>query len=511
MDIGSMVGQAADRFGDRLAVAYRSDDETQTRTFEELNAESNQIANGLLDIGIGTGDVVSIYAQNSIEFVETFFAAQKLGAIAMPINIRLDASDVEYVLEDASPSCLLADSSLLEKRKRAEEVLASYDAPLYTFGESEYVSHEELVHGSTQKPGLPVDGETIDGYFYTSGSTGNPKGVIHTHSDRVMINMNVISELGLRHSDVNVLPLPLYHSGPLYSGFVPYLQFGIPTIIFDQFDPEATLEAVDEWDATVLGGVPAQYDRLTKVDNIEEYDLSSLRFWWYSGAPMTEGVLERCRSHLCDRHSVIYGATEIGPPVSILPPEKSDEYPNSCGTGMSYQRIRIVEPDGKPDPDATMPPGSTGELICKGVSVMNKYLNLPAKTEQSLIDGWYFTGDLAARDENGYIWVKGRKDGMIISGGENIYPSEIENIVLEHEAVDDVAVLGVESDEWGQTPKAYIVPANGDSVDRETIVDYCRNSSLADYKRPREIAVVPEIPRNSSGGSVLKSELRSLE
>ncbi len=142
---------------------------------------------------------------------------------------------------------------------------------------------------------------------------------------------------------------------------------------------------------------------------------------------------------------------------------------------------------------------------------MNEYLNLAEKTENSLVDDWYFTGDLAMRNEDGYIWVKGRKDGMIISGGENIYPSEIENVVLEHERVDDVAVLGVEHDEWGQTPKAYIVPVNGDSIDRETIIDYCRNSSLADYKRPREVAVVPEIPRNSSGGSVLKDELRSLE
>ncbi|WP_254533080.1 class I adenylate-forming enzyme family protein [Natrinema gelatinilyticum] len=511
MDIGRMISESADRFGNRLAVACQSVNETRTRTFEELEAESNQIANGLLEIGIGTGDVVAIYAHNSIEFVETFFATQKVGAIVMPINVRLDASDVEYVLEDADPTCLIADSNLVEDHESVEQVLASYESPLYTYGDSNYLSYEELVNGSTKQPGLPVSGETIDGYFYTSGSTGKPKGVVHTHSDRVLVCMNMIAEFGLRHTDVNVLPLPLFHSGPLYTGFVPFIQFGVPTVIFEQFDPEATLEAVEEWDATVLGGVPAQYDRITKVDSIEEYDLSSLRFWWFSGAPMTDELIDRCRTHLCDRHSVVYGATEVGPPISVLPPEQSDVSPRSCGTGFSYQQIEIVDPDGEPDPSATVPPGTTGEIICKGASVMNGYLNRPERTTESIVDGWYFTGDLAYKDEDGYIYVEGRKDDMIISGGENIYPTEIENVLLQHDDLEDVAVVSVDHDEWGQAPKAYVVPTNGRSIDEDDLVEYCRESSLADYKRPRAVATVPEIPRNPSGGSVIKDELRELE
>lgn len=506
-DVGQMLEQSANRFGDRTATLFVTPDETRTRSFEELDTHANQVGNGLLASHIGKGDAVGLLARNCPEFVSLFFGAQKIGARITPINVRFGETDVNYVVRDADLDCLVVQRDLLD-------VVA--DPPLdeenifVIGGHDEYTSFEQLKEASETNPGERVGPDAIDGYYYTSGSTGDPKGVLHTHSDRIFTNLNVAAEFGLRRSDVNVTPLPLFHSGPLYTGLVPFIQYGVPTVYFPEFDPELVLETVADRDGTILGGVPAQYDQLTSVDGVEEYDLDSLRFWWVSGAPLTEDLRERCRNTLSDRHSIVYGATEAGPPISILPPEESAGSPGSCGTGLMAHEVRIVDPDGDSDPDATVPPGKTGELVVRGESVMHGYLNRPEETERAFVDDWFFTGDLARQDGDGYIYIQGRKDDMIISGGENVYPAEIEDVLRRHDAIDDVAVVPVSHDKWGQTPKAFVVPENGSSLTPEDVEAFCKQSSLADYKRPREIAVVAEIPRNPSGGSVLKDELESL-
>jgi fatty-acyl-CoA synthase len=512
MDIGQMVSQSAARFGDDLAVACISDDGTRTRTFSSLDATSNRVANGLLEAGVGFGDSLALLSHNSIEFVDTFFATQKLGVKVTPVNVRFDASDVAHVLEEADPDCIVAEPELLADLDGIDAVFDERSIDVYAVGgHDEYRSYAALTEASADPPGITVGPDAVDGYFYTSGSSGRPKGVVHTHSDRVVVNMNVVAEFGLRHDDANCCPLPLFHSGPLYTGFVPFVQFGVPTVLTRRFDPELTLDAVEEWDVTVLGGVPAQYHRIVDAATEGDWDLETLRFWWVSGAPLTESLRERCREHLCDAHSIVYGATEVGPPVSTLPPEESDEHPASCGTGHMCQAVRVVDPDGEKDPDATVGPGETGELVVTGESVMERYLDRPGTTDEVLVDGWYFTGDLARRDEDGYLTVEGRKDDMLISGGENIYPAEVENVLADHPAVEDVAVLGVEHEAWGEAPKAFLVTRGDASLDAASIEAYCRESRLADYKRPREVAFVPEIPRNPSGGSVLKDELLGSE
>lgn len=507
MEIGLMLEQSAARFGEKLAVAVVDDGDANMHTFESLDTASNRIANGLLKAGIGYGNPVALLSRNSIQFVETLFATQKIGAPVVPVNARFDVNDVTYVLDDVDPVAVVVEEAFVED-SNIESLLRNRDCSVFVVGRhDEFPSYVDLSDGSTIPPGVPVDGDTVDGYFYTSGSSGRPKGVVHRHSDRLFVNMNIISELGLRHSDVNCNPLPLFHSGPLYTGFMPFVQFGVPSIIFREFDAEATLKAIEQWDATVLGGVPAQYNRLSKAAEDGDFGLDSLRFWWVSGAPMTEQLRDRCRETLCSEFSNIYGATEMGPPVSTLPPEECDERPESCGNGHMGQEIRVVEPDG--DADSVVEPGETGELIVRGESVMDRYLNRPEMTAEVMANGWYYTGDIARRDDEGYLYVEGRKDDMIISGGENLYPTEVEDVLLEHEAVDDVAVIGVDHEEWGQTPKAFVV-AN-DDIGPDHVVDHCLTSDLADYKRPREVILVPEIPRNPSGGSVLKDELRAMD
>jgi len=508
MDIGTLVHQSADRFGDDLALVLDAPDGVERHSFRSIDRASNRVANGLLSEGIGSGDPVAILSHNSTAFFETFFATQKIGAPIVPINVRFDAGDVEHVLDDVEPAALVAQPDLLASLDRSREIVEEADLEVFLTDDDSYRDFAELAEAAADPPGIAVDESTVDGYFYTSGKTGRPKGVVHTHGDRVFANMNVIAEFGLRRSDVNVEPLPMFHSGPLYTGFVPFFQFGVPTILSEQFDPARTLAAVEEYGGTVLGGVPAIYDRVADAAAEGDYDLDSLRFWWVSGAPLTDDVRSRCRAELCEQYSIVYGATEIGPPVSTLPPEESAEYPDSCGTGHMGQRVRVVESTGERDPDATVEPGEAGELIVSGESVMERYLNLPEQTEDVLIDGWYFTGDIARRDAESYLYIEGRADDMIISGGENIYPSEIESVLQSHPEIRDVAVLGVEDEQWGQTPKAFVV--TDVDLDAEAVIGYCRKSDLADYKRPRKVTFVDEIPRNPSGGSVLTDELRAM-
>lgn len=510
MNVGDLLAQSADRFGDDTAVVHISEAGTETLSFRELDVRSNRIANGFLDAGIGSGDAIALLAHNSVEFFEVFFASQKIGAPIVPISVRLDPADVAYIVKDAAPDCLVADPGLLSQDGGADGDGVT-DVPVYAIdGGGEHRAYDDLRRASADPPGIAVDPDTIDSYCYTSGRTGRPKGVVHRHSDRIYSNVNLIAEFGLRHGDVNVNPLPLFHSGPLYTGFVPFVQFGIPTITLREFDPERTLRAIDEWDATVLGGVPAQYNRLVDAAREGEYDLSSLRFWWVSGAPLSEELRQQCYETICDTHSIVYGATEVGPPISTLPPEASQDRPGSCGTGHMGQRVRIVTADGDRDPDATVGAGQRGELIVRGESVMDRYLDRPERTDRAFVDDWYFTGDIAYRDEDGFLYVEGRKDDMIISGGENIYPAEIEDTLLGHPDIEDAAVLGVTHEKWGETPKAFIVRSRPDALDAADVEEYCRESSLADYKRPREVAFVAEIPRNPSGGSVLEGELRSM-
>ncbi|RBI59989.1 hypothetical protein DMJ13_20085 [halophilic archaeon] len=512
MNVGDIVRQSATRFGDATALRCLSGDAEVAVTFEELHRRSNRVANGLIDHNIGFEDPVALLSHNSPEFLELFFATQKIGAIFTPINARSSLGDVEYILADADPDYLVVESELLESISGLTEELRDGDVEVIVVGQhEEFGDFDELRTADETMPDRAVDGETIDGYYYTSGHTAKPKGVIHTHEHRLFFCPGLIAEFGIRRSDVNLNPFPLFHSGPLFTALVPMLQFGIPTVLLRQFDPESVLSAIDRYSVTVFGGSPAMLDRVAQYDTLSDHDLSSIRFWWYSGAPMTDQVRERCVEAFGNSFSEIYGATEVGPPISVLPPDESGAYPGSCGTGLPNQQIRLVDPDGDADPTATVGPGETGELICKGSSVMEGYLNKPAETEDALVDGWFFTGDLAERDDDGYLHIEGRKDDMIISGGENIYPAEIENVLLESDKIEDVAVIGVPHERWGQTPKAYIATAAGIELSTADVERLCRESDLADFKRPREVVFVKKIPRNPGGGSVLKSQLEELD
>jgi fatty-acyl-CoA synthase len=340
MDIGKLIRQSAERFGDNPAVWFIDEEREKTLSFEDIENRSNRIAHGLQSVGIGKGDCVALISHNSPEFLDTFFATQKLGAIITPVNARLTADEIEYILSDADPTIIVVESELLESKEGLSDRLEATESEMFVIGDSAAVGDSETYHPFTSlmsadssDTDVDIDADTVDGYFYTSGHTGKPKGVIHTQGDRIFLNMNLLAELGIRRSDINLHPFPLFHSGPLHTSLVPFIQFGVPTVLMRSFDPERMLECIDEYEATVVGGAPAMLDELIRVGGVDEYDLDSVRFWWFSGAPLTETVRDRCIDLFGEEYSEIYGSTEVGPPISVLQPE---EAPASGST------IRIV-------------------------------------------------------------------------------------------------------------------------------------------------------------------------
>lgn len=513
MDVGEILSISAERFENQPAVHLCSPSEHDTISYLELDRQSNRVANGLKKIGLEEGDSLGLLSRNSEGFLEIFFASQKLGIIIVPINPRSTASEVEYIISDAGIDSLVIQEEIIETTAGLEEVVNDSVENQFIIGAEDKGSYAQLRDSSTKKPDDSIRPNAIDGYYYTSGNTGDPKGVVHTHSDRVEVCTINNAELGFTSEDVALMPMPLFHSGPLHAGFLPNIQAGVPTVLTRRFEPEFVFECIERYEATNIGGVPAQFNSLVECEDRTGYDVSSLQYWWFSGAPMSESLRKQCQEVFCEQYSEIYGTTETGPPITLLRPEESQDHPDSCGNGRLNHRVRVVETDLEdgPDPEATVPQGEIGEIIVKGPTIMNQYLGLPDQTNEVLIDGWYFTGDLAYKDKNGYFHIQGRKDSMIISGGENIYPSEIEDVLLEHPDIADIAVIGVSHEKWGSTPKAYVVVKQDRTLTESEVLEYCRESSeLANYKSPTEVAFVDGIPRNPGGGSVLTSELKEI-
>lgn len=508
MDVGRLLACAAERFDDRPAVTVlEQDGEDNQCTYRELEDASRQLANGLLEKEIGFGDPVAILADTSLRFIQLYFAAQKIGAIPAPMNTRASTAEIEELLDLIDPAALIVDGGQLAERNglRPDGIRNVAIDDRSDSIPSGWRSIEELTDHSRDPPGIEVGPDAVDGYFFTSGSSGTPKGVVHTHRDRVIGSLNVSAAFGIRYDDVHLMALPLFHAGPLFTGLLPFLTAGAHTVLQRSFDPRGVLEAISIFEATVVGGVPAQYGKLLDVEDHEKHDCSSVRFCWFSGAPMTDHRRERCQETFSTDLVNVYGSTEAGPPISIGIPGAGRD----IGYGFALHRYRIVDPN-QGDPTAECPTGEPGELIVTGPSVMERYLDRPQLTAQRIVGEWLFTGDLAWRDEDGAIHIEGRKDETIISGGENIAPAEIEEILDRHPNVSDVAVIGMANDEWGEVPKAFVVTTDNPLTEQE-VIDFVQESELASFKRPREVAFVDEIPRNPSGGSVRVEELRALD
>ncbi|MXV63162.1 long-chain-fatty-acid--CoA ligase [Natronorubrum sp. JWXQ-INN-674] len=510
--IADTLEQTVDRHPNRDAIIYPRKD--QRWSYAEFDERVNRLATALLDAGIEKGDRVATVLHNGSEMALTVYACAKIGAVFTPLNFRLPAGEIEYIVNDAEADLLLFEAetqAAVEGARSSLETVEEYvyiddDVPAYASG-----FYNLLESSPAERPDVAVTEDDAYAFIYTSGTTGRPKGVVHEHRSMVEHNLLCIAEMNVTRDDVGLSMMPLYHCAELHCNLFPRVHRGAATVIHHEFEPEAALEAIDEYDVSVLFAAPTAWNALSLSAAESDVDVSSLRLGLYGAAPMPEQVLDNCREHLCEDYVQAYGMTEIGPAGVFQPPEDQVSKQGSAGLPALNHEIRVVEPDA--DPDRTVEGGEIGEILIAGPCTMREYWNRPEATERSLreADGttWYYTGDLGYRDDDGYLYVVDRKDDMIVSGGENIYPAEVEDALFSHEAVEEAAVVGEPDEEWGELVVAYVVADETVSAD-ELDSFVVESDRLADFKRPRAYYFVDELPKNPSG-KIQKFKLRDDE
>jgi acyl-CoA synthetase (AMP-forming)/AMP-acid ligase II len=500
MDIGRSVTVHAKRNPNKLAVIY----ENETYTYKEINKEVNRVANSFLSVGMKKGDKIALMMKNSPLFFIAYFAIMKVGAIAVPINFRLATPEVAHILKDSEVRICLYDE---EYRSLIAE--ASTDCPLLqrtiNVGDGSQNRHDSYVSFlslNDQEPNVYVDDKDDCQILYTSGTTGRPKGVLFDHHRVFQVGVCVMGMMMINHSDVMLHTAPLFHCAQLNLCMLPATYVGATQVIHKEFRAEKVLEDIERYRVSFFFGVPTMYNFLLHAPNANKYDVSSVTRCAYGAAPMPPTLIEG--SMKLFGHKKFYnicGQTEAGPGGVVLYPEEHEKKLGASGKAMLNTFVRVVNDAGK---DVKV--GEVGEFLIKGETVMKKYYNNPKATAETLRDGWLYTGDLATIDEDGFLTLVDRKKDMIISGGENIYSTEVEQVLYAHSSILEVAVVGVVDEQWGESVLAYAVPKKGVKLDHDDILEHSERH-LARYKLPKKIVEIDALPRNPSG-KVLKHVLR---
>lgn len=503
MDIGTLVSRAAHRFGDRIAVEGPGGD----RTFRELGERVTRLANALAAQGLQPGDRVLDLQTNTTAYLETDLAIRSAGLVRAALNHRLHPTDWERIARDSGARALVYDARFAEET----EALRGGLETVLVVGEGPGTPLERVIAEAPADP-LPVlPDSALCGLHYSSGTTGHPKGAQRTHRNWMASVVNMTTDvLGgpPGPDDAYVHAGPITHTSGLF--VLPFLVAGARQIILPAWDPEAFLEAVQERGATHTALVPTMVSRLLAVPGIDRSRLVGLKMMAYAGAPMPPEQMRQAFERLTPNLVQYYGLVEAIPPVTVLDAHDharglagETDLLTSAGRPALGVEIAVVDEAG-----AVVAAGETGEVITRGDHVMAGYWNAAEREDLSktLRDGWLHTGDLGRMSEDGHLWLVDRKGDMIISGGYNIYPREVEEVIAEVPGVAEVAVVGAADADWGQRVVALVTARSGETVDEAAVLEHCR-SRMAAYKKPKEIRVVSELPLNSTG-KVAKKVLR---
>jgi fatty-acyl-CoA synthase len=473
-------------------------------TYGEMAGRAVRLAGGLAARGVGGGDVVALLSYNCPEFLETIFAANYLGAVAMPINWRLAAPEVRYILGHSGARALVADGSLIELADEATRgiestlVRASVGSP----AGAGWIGLADLRATPGDPVPLPAAADDVHRLMYTSGTTGRPKGVMITHANLAWKNLAHIIEFGFTGSDLGLACGPLYHVGALDLTTTSLIAAGATVIIHRAFDPSEVIDELERSRVTTVWLAPAMVNAIMALPDIEQRDLSSVRVIINGGEKMPIPLIERLqRTFPSAWFADAYGLTETVSGDTFLDRDSMVTKLGSVGRPCLYLELDIWDEQG-----ASVPPGVRGEIVMRGPKVFKGYWKDPDATVAAFTGGWFHTGDVGVRDEDDYLWIVDRFKDMIVSGGENIASSEIERVLYEHDAVLEAAVVGRPDDRWGEVPVAYVVLRPGAGATADLLAEHCR-AQLARFKVPKEITFLEALPRNPSG-KVLKRHLR---
>lgn len=481
---------------DKVALVYRG----QATTYRELARRTNRLAHGLRSLGVGRGDRVAYLGLNSTPFIETLFAVAKLGAVFLPCNTRLSAGETEYILADSGATTLVWDEPFGETMGpdfagwKLQQVSVS--------GKDGLTSLEGLIESGSDEPlDEQVAHEDLFMLQYTSGTTGYPKGVMLTHGNITWNVYNLIVDVDLGADEVCLLNGPLFHTATLNQILLPTLLKGGRCLVEEAWDTDRTLDLIESEGVTFMFGVPTTMLNMVQHPRWAETDKHTLRSIIGAGAPLPEPLLQAfADSGLPALQG--YGLTESSPGATMLRAADSMRKIGSAGTSCFWTDVRVVDDRGRP-----VTADESGEVLVQGPNVTPGYWQLPEATADVFTeDRWLRTGDMARVDDEGYIYIVDRLKDMIISGGENIYPAEVETALYENPAIAEAAVIGVPDERWGEVPRAVIVLREGHTTTEADVLARL-DGRLARYKRPKSVVFLDALPHNASG-KLLKRELR---
>ncbi len=496
----SVLEHHAARTPDRPVVVCGGEDVP----YAALLDRSLRFAGGLAGCGVGPGDVVGLLSYNSVELLATIFAANSLGAAAMPINWRLAAPEVRYLLEHSQARALVCDAELLDLGATAADGLDLARVAVPADGHDArpgWARFDDLV-ASEPAERVPVGGDAVHRLMYTSGTTGRPKGVMITHANLAWKNAAHVTELGFTADDVGLACGPLYHVGALDLVTTSLVSVGATTVVHRTFDAAAVVDEIERSRVTCVWMAPAMLRAVLDEPGVDERDLSSVRLIIAGGAQLPIPFVDRLeRTFPSAWLADAYGLTETVSGDTFLDRASTRTKLGSVGRPCVYLDLEVWGDDGRP-----VGPGERGEVVLRGPKVFAGYWRDPEATARAFEGGWFHTGDVGVVDDDGYLFIVDRLKDMIISGGENIAGSEVERVLDEHPDVLEVAVVGRPHERWGEVPVAFVVPRPGATPSADELVAHCRGQ-LARFKVPADVTFLDELPRNPSG-KVLKRELR---
>jgi len=500
MIIGKVLAQRAYITPHREALIFKD----RVLTYHQLNQRVNRLANALLKLGVNQGERIGILMHNCNEFVETYFAASRIGAVLVPLNVRLAAPELDFILNDCGISEFFFGSSLEERvseMKYPEKVRHLICAGPSSLPNT--IDYDKFIEeAGDEEPSTSVNEDDLNVVIYTSGTTGYPKGAMLTHRGMYFAGVDLLIGLHYQYPDRCLLLGPFFHTGSI-TPFLGHVLRGICTIIMDKFEPEGAIRLIQEKRARIMVGVTPIMKMLLQVSGLESYDLDCWEIAILAGSPLPYSLIEEAHERIGVLCQNLWGLTEMCGPGSLMNIEDIFSRPECAGKPYFNVDIRIVSPNGE-----DLPPEELGEIVVRGPNMMKGYWNRPEATAETIREGWLFTGDMGKLDKDGYLYVLDRKKDMILSGGENIYPAEIERVIREMPGVADASVIGVPDEKWGEVPKAFIEKGEEGPPTSEEVVAFCR-SKLAGYKVPKQIVFIDELPRSPSG-KVLKKDLRTI-
>lgn len=509
MNLSMLLTKTARLFPDKPAFIHGE----RQLTFAQFAARVNRLANALRTLGLKQGDNVAILQYNYPETYESLFACFKNGLGAVPINFRLHPKEISFIVDHSESRAVILSSEFNDSILAVRDRIPKVDHLITLAGAGgDLLDYETLLRNASDEfADVDVAPDDLAWLFYTSGTTGMPKGAMLTHRNLLAMSMNFYADIapGFTPEDVILHAAPLSHGSGLYG--LPNIGKGATSVILasKSFEPEMVFQAIEQYRVTNMFVAPTMIKMLIDHEALANYDLSSLRALNYGGAPMLVEDLKQAIEKLGPCLVQLFGQGESPMTISHLPQwaHQTDGNPaalarlSSAGFARTDVEVKILDGDGN-----ALPSGQIGEIVTRSDLVMKGYWKNPEATADTIRNGWLHTGDVGYLDESGYLFLMDRSKDMIISGGENIYPREIEEVLIRHPAVHEVSVIGVPDPKWGEAIKAVVSLAPGEKATEQELIDFCRDN-IASYKKPKSVDFVDELPK-SNYGKILKRELR---